>query len=411
MDYQSLMHLIAYGSLGWSILAITVSTDASRNFLTILLTGVVALGAVVYLWIGLADKGGILSAAAAATIFTTIFVHLMKAFVGGIVLAFSTLLAIAAAISDRSAALTFVAVSSLAVVILIFLLFSFTRSPWFANNDPEAAEWWFPIEGPLSRWEKRSALPKDINHVALLKWSQRSCTLHALWLILPLIAVSAPLWLPRMTLTVPNWEHVAQKSFGLVFFFGLVPWLNALSDWLSVGATQFLSSKYKVSGGLKWILFLDAAIAFSLTVSLYVACIGALYVMRAIGWEGVEPTALINAFQGNVNWNFDSPALWLVMLAFTNLLPTLAHFGWSLWACFMNWLSPEHERVEGWLMTIANSPKGSGLLTDDAEEFARYLLLDHWVSTAVILSFLPPVVWIYIWAIPRLVNWFFNALT
>lgn len=66
-----------------------------------------------------------------------------------------------------------------------------------------------------------------------------------------------------------------------------------------------------MSGGLKWILFLDAAIAFSLTVSLYVACIGALYVMRAIGWEGVEPTALINAFQGNVNWNFDSPALWL----------------------------------------------------------------------------------------------------
>ena len=254
----------------------------------------------------------------------------------------------------------------------------------------------------ISFWLRAQA-EKSMNPKSLkdkIKWA---LILHFSTLPILFLGMSAPLWFSHGNSIDSNWSNVTRGSFELIFFFGILPWLNALADYFSVGITQYLMARYRPDGAKNLILLADVLSALALTLTLYVSAIGALHAMRVMGWQGLEPHALTTAFVSGLSLNKDSPAFWLTFMALTNIIPTLAHLCWALWAWFMNLLSPDSELMENWVRELKEKPKGEGLGTIDAQRLARYLLLDHWVSVAVVISFIPSVVWVFIWIIPKMV--------
>jgi hypothetical protein len=147
----------------------------------------------------------------------------------------------------------------------------------------------------------------------------------------------------------------------------------------------------------------DVVSAFVLVLGLYAAVIGLLHLMQKIGWT-VDWQALRNDFVTGQVWNVNSPSFWLVLLALTNIVPTLLHVGWTTQALFIHWLSPQKDQVQAWLDTLAKAQPGAGLNNEDAHLFARYLLLDNWVSMALVASLAMPAAAAFVWGIPHMVG-------
>ena len=158
---------------------------------------------------------------------------------------------------------------------------------------------------------------------------------RAVWLLalLGLLALAAglPVWLPALAAVRNQAFDANQPSFVLVYFIALLSVWNALCDYLSVAITRLVLREYL--GALRhpgqppaWLwslcLALDVAAAFALTAALLLGVFAITAVLQRLGW-GVDASGLLQRYESSPWWG--SNAFWLVSMAVTNLLPSVAH--------------------------------------------------------------------------------------
>ena len=158
---------------------------------------------------------------------------------------------------------------------------------------------------------------------------------RALWLLglsgLLALAASLPAWLPALAAVRNQAFDANQPSFVLVYFIALLSVWNALCDYLSVAITRLVLRQYL--GALRqpgqpaaWLwsgcLALDAVAAFALTAALLLGVFAITAGLERLGW-GVDALGLLQRYESSSWWG--SNAFWLVSMAMTNLLPSVAH--------------------------------------------------------------------------------------
>lgn len=135
---------------------------------------------------------------------------------------------------------------------------------------------------------------------------------------------SAPLWpwsTAHMQVAANKWQ-MSSFSFVLFFFFGLIPVINAIFDFVSVGLTRYFIARYR-KGNWNWWCFLalDSSCAILLTLVLYAVMVSIFGLMEFWGW-GVETEEIRTLFMYRRS---ESQNSWLILMAATNILPTLTH--------------------------------------------------------------------------------------
>jgi len=212
-----------------------------------------------------------------------------------------------------------------------------------------------------------------------------------------LLASSSPLWLNRLAQTEPNWTRANGPSFALLFFVAWLPFLNGLFDCISVGLTQIFLRRMKVGRWTPVWWFLDGLTAVVLVIGLYLAVFGLLHVLKAMGW-GVDPKAIFLQFRKD-----PASSSWLILLAITNLVPTLLHWALGLTAIVQSRGTPRSADLQRWArQLLANEPLGEG----NAETFAFYLMGGNKVaSLALALGLICLFVQVFQWAIPAGFKW------
>jgi hypothetical protein len=195
----------------------------------------------------------------------------------------------------------------------------------------------------------------------------------------PVIALSsAPLWLGQIIRLKPDPFEATSPAFVLFFFLSLLPLLNAFFDFFSVGITQWCLRRMKRGAWTLWVWLLDIAAALVLVAGLYASVYGALVLMQKIGW-GVSPRYVFQQFVDN-----PSSSVWLLLLAVTNLLPTLLHWSVSLIGFLQERLGNDAKHAAIWAKQIN---RDEPLSAADADSFARYLLSgSHWCSVALMVA-------------------------
>ncbi|WP_086933347.1 hypothetical protein [Agarilytica rhodophyticola] len=149
-----------------------------------------------------------------------------------------------------------------------------------------------------------------------------------------MIFLSIPLWLNQLVDTEEIVYHSSSIAFMLVFFFVILPIINALSDWCSVSVTQYCLTKYnnKQSNWAIW-LFIDFLSAIVILFLVFFSIFASLYLASLFGWQ-INSQTLFSSFQ---NDPFAAENRWLILLAITNLAPTLMHFTLIVGGHFSGW--------------------------------------------------------------------------
>lgn len=120
-------------------------------------------------------------------------------------------------------------------------------------------------------------------------------------------------------------------SRALVFFFAMLPILNALADFASVGLTRWLLRR-GVRGHVALNASIDAAAALAILVGLGFATIAVVHLARAPGAPGLIDLGALFA-------DLRDPAAahdyyWLYFCFFSTLLPTALHAGVGAFGLF-----------------------------------------------------------------------------
>jgi len=230
-----------------------------------------------------------------------------------------------------------------------------------------------------------------------LKYASR---LLAPYIVLLVLTSATPYWLPLLTLVRENWAAANSPSFTLLFFLGWLPVLNGLFDFLSVSLTQYFLTRMQEQ---RWTLLwwgIDVLTALLLVFGLYGLVIFLLFAMQWLGW-GVDPHAIIQQFL-----NDPRSSLWLLLLAMTNILPTLLHWGLGLAGLWADFLGPNARHAQAWAQKVLN---GQPLGKVDAGDFADYLLFGQRGFNGVLaLCLMSWAVWIFSWLLPQGLAWFLS---
>lgn len=146
-----------------------------------------------------------------------------------------------------------------------------------------------------------------------------------------MIGIAAAIFTPKYAVDSDRLT-AGNISFILLVFFCILPVLNALFDWLSVGVTRLFLRRYAQRGrDSAWLILADMVLAVVLTVGLYAAVLALFWWMQRLGWS-IDAAALIKRFRENP---FDPQVSWLAAMAVTNMLPTLFHLA----LCVLGWLT------------------------------------------------------------------------
>ncbi len=212
-----------------------------------------------------------------------------------------------------------------------------------------------------------------------------------------LLATSLPLWLDRLLPMHAGCTAANKPSFALLFFLGCLPLLNALFDFLSVGLTQyFLGRMQRGQWHVGWWLA-DAASALLLVFGLYWLVVASLYAMQAMGW-GVDARAVLEQFLAD-----PLSVVWLLLLAMTNVLPTLLH--WTLGLAGM-WSDRLGGRAQFALLRAQQVLDGEALGRVDAEQLAGYLVVGYrWFSLLLTACLLAWTVCAFRFLLPSSLRW------
>lgn len=204
--------------------------------------------------------------------------------------------------------------------------------------------------------------------------------------------------------------RIDEPAFLLLFFVGVAPLLNGLSDWLSINITRSLLTRYKVQTrqGRIWgwaFHAADISSALMLTVTLYALLLGLLWLMALWGWQ-INLYAIVYQLHHNP-WSGTSQ--WLLFMAITNLLPTVLHLGlWllgrlrSIDSSMVHDLNDEIAKLEMRQPVLTPIPIDSQLVGDsNAQLFVYVLKVQPWlerftvgslaVASATLLTFAVPV--------------------
>jgi hypothetical protein len=123
---------------------------------------------------------------------------------------------------------------------------------------------------------------------------------------------------------------------------GWLPFLNAVSDWVSINVTRPLvcscetkrrEAQHKSGEGklsedvIPWFyILIDFFAALLLTLLLYALTIGVYAGLEKWGW-GTSARRLLESVAES---QYKPETIWFLLLAFTNFIPTVLH--WGLWA-------------------------------------------------------------------------------
>ena len=201
---------------------------------------------------------------------------------------------------------------------------------------------------------------------------------------------SMPAWLGGRLDIPSSLLRSTRPPFVIVFFFALLPAWNALCDYVSVAVTRTLLRSYlrSVSQGgqptaWRWWLWLsvDLLVAFALTLTLLVGLFAFAAQMRRWGW-GIDAATMLKDYERSPWWSSNS--VWLVSMAFTNLLPTLAHVTAVAVAKTTQRWSRGARALPGW---IGRLEEGKRINTVDAERLLWFLFASRpaWAAFFAIL--------------------------
>lgn len=151
------------------------------------------------------------------------------------------------------------------------------------------------------------------------------------------------LWIDLLTIPRLDIEinlRLSYFSYISVFYFCLLPTLNSIFDFISVGLTRtFLQSYLEKGTGWWWMVIADAASAVALTVFLLIGVLAAMLLMQRWGW-GIEAAKQIEQFRADPT----APQVqWLTWMALTNVLPTLLHLSLACAGLWSGWLLKDAE--------------------------------------------------------------------
>lgn len=208
-----------------------------------------------------------------------------------------------------------------------------------------------------------------------------------LWVLYFLIISTAPHWpWNSLGLSIPpgSWQPDS-ITFVLFFFLGVLPLINAVSDYLSVACTRWFIRKYQ-NRSWQWglVVAADIGVAIVLTFFLF-ACVCKLFAwMEFCGW-GVDSIAVQEVFLADP-WN--SQTSWITLLAVTNLLPTLIHLvlviSGNILGVFVKWgCKREINHLINQLLE-----DGKGLGKPNARRLYNYLYIDRYWCAAVVSIFM-----------------------
>lgn len=170
-------------------------------------------------------------------------------------------------------------------------------------------------------------------------------------------------------------------SFVLVPLLMLLPVWNALFDYASVAITRSILRHHlaRVGAGnppAPWVwalcLLLDLALALALalTMLLLLGVFALAKGLQTLGW-GVDAAGLLQQYEASPWWA--SGSVWLVSMAVTNLLPTVAHLvavAVAVAKATQQW-SSRHAHLARWLLPLQG---GGRLAPTDADRRLWYLI-------------------------------------
>lgn len=164
----------------------------------------------------------------------------------------------------------------------------------------------------------------------------------------------------------------SEGAAAFVLFLAVLPALNAVLDWVSLGVSRKLLGKLAGPGGHSplWLAIdLALAVAFFFLVSwIAIAGLGAAERLHALG--GASPVIDVSAILDGVRTNpASSDYAWIYLMIATTLLPTLVHAYFALGALSMGGSPGEREE----LIRLFEAGRGDGQTrsTDAADEAAR----------------------------------------
>lgn len=243
------------------------------------------------------------------------------------------------------------------------------------------------IETLLNRYQS-----PERRNIAAGRLKYLSSLLIPNFLILSLVS-AAPFWLPQLADVKKNWTMADEPSFPFLFFLGWLPFLNGVFDFLSVSLTQyFLKRMQEQRWTLLWWL-VDVVTALLLVFGLYALVLGLVSALQWLGW-GVDAKTVVRQFLHD-----PASSLWLLLLALTNILPTLLHWGLGLAGLWADFLGPNAQHVQTWAQKVLS---GQPLGKVDAGDFADYLLFgQRGFSLVLALCLMSWAVWIFSWLLPQ----------
>lgn len=170
-------------------------------------------------------------------------------------------------------------------------------------------------------------------------WLRLFYLLH--WLALVAVLVATLWWTAGQDLTAQKIASIAS----LIVFLGLLPLVNVVFDWLSLGATRFFLRRAKQSPFPLANTILDFVVGLALIVPLALAITATLQAVNLITAAGGATQAWVDVphILATIRQNPTDVAVWWIYVTlFSTLLPTLAHFviaSGSLVTVEWSWLS------------------------------------------------------------------------
>ena len=176
-----------------------------------------------------------------------------------------------------------------------------------------------------------------------------------------------------------DWILINKQIFGFLLFLVVLPTINSVLDWLSLGMTRFLLKKsLSASGYVKKTSYylLDLAIALlSLLVlifSLFVAINGMSLAagLSALEQPAYDLGALWQRIESQSVWQtLVSPDGWIFMMIFSTFLPSLIH-GLAFGGFLLTFTRPDSSKITRFAEVTAPD---STLALNEKNEIAGYL--------------------------------------
>jgi hypothetical protein len=194
------------------------------------------------------------------------------------------------------------------------------------------------------------------------------------------------------------------ESFILLTFLAALPFVNTLSDWLSVNATREFLARARVGakrGNVARFYLYDFLIALLLTFFVYAATLAILYGMQSAGWQ-VDVRSILTALRDDP-WGGSSA--WLLLMAVTNFIPTIVHL--VLYAS--NRAQPRTPDVLADIQQFLSSG-GTQATHQIAPTIIYVLRIQRWLELATIASLTLALVPLFAICLPWAAGWLLEVL-